>query len=210
MPSIEQARPWYPQNDPVHGFEHILRVYRMAEHLAQAEGAELEIVRAAALLHDATGPGVGETRAGHQHASAAFAGQILSAEGWPAEQIAAVQHCIRAHRFRDLSEQPETLEAQVLFDADKLDAIGAIGIYRGVAYAVLDDQNLYSLPSDSFLAAGQKLPEEAHTPYHEYLFKLSKLKDRLFTSTARQLAAGRHRLMEIFFEQLLAELNSER
>jgi uncharacterized protein len=206
MPDIEQARQWYPPNDPVHGFDHILRVYRMAEHLAQAEGADLQIVGAAALLHDATGPGVGQARAEHQHASAAFAGQVLAAEGWPAERIAAVQHCIRAHRFRDAREQPETLEAQVLFDADKLDAIGAIGIYRGVAYAVLDHQNLYGLPSARFLAGGQKEPGEAHTPYHEYLFKLGKLKERLFPPTARQLAAGRHRLMEAFFEQLLAEL----
>ena len=57
MPTIEQARAWYPINDPVHGFDHVLRVYRLAERLAAAEGAELEIVRAAVLLHDAAPPG---------------------------------------------------------------------------------------------------------------------------------------------------------
>ena len=53
MPTIEEARRWYPADDPVHGFDHVLRVYQLAEHLALAEGADLEIVRAAALLHDA-------------------------------------------------------------------------------------------------------------------------------------------------------------
>src|SRR3989304_3806485 len=99
MPTIETARAWYPDDDPVHGFDHILRVYRMAERLAHAEGADLEIVRAAALLHDAEGttPG-GAERANHHHSSAEFAAEILGAEGWSPERIAAVQHCIRAHR----------------------------------------------------------------------------------------------------------------
>ena len=75
MPTIDEARNWYSENDPVHGYHHIMRVYRMAERLARAENADLEIVRAAALLHDAEGPGVGETRLEHQHASAFFAGE---------------------------------------------------------------------------------------------------------------------------------------
>src|SRR4030066_267758 len=102
MPSIEQARAWAPDSGPVHGFDHVLRVYRMAERLAQAEGADLEIVRAAALLHDAEGSqtsGGDAGRVDHHHASAEFAREILEAEGWQAERIAAVQHCIRAHRF---------------------------------------------------------------------------------------------------------------
>ena len=55
MPTLEQARQWYPEQDPVHGWDHILRVYHMAERLALAEGADLEIVHAAALLHDSKG-----------------------------------------------------------------------------------------------------------------------------------------------------------
>src|SRR5690349_24800668 len=105
MPDLETARTWYTRSDPVHDFDHILRVYHTAEKIALAEGADLEIVRAAALLHDAEGSGGDHAaRALHQHASAEFAARILRAEGWPAERIAAVQHCIRAHRFRDASE----------------------------------------------------------------------------------------------------------
>ena len=210
MPTIQEARNWYKPDDPVHGFNHILRVYRMAERLAKAEGADLEIVRAAALLHDAEGPGVGDTRLEHQHASARFAGEILAAEGWSEEKITAVQHCIRSHRFRDPSEQPQSIEAKVLFDADKLDAIGAIGVVRVISYAVLADQDLYAEPSEHFIQTGEKEPDEPHTPYHEYLFKLYKLKDRIFTKSGRAIAEGRHRYLVKFFAQLLAELKSER
>jgi len=210
MPTIEQARHWYRPNDPVHGFNHILRVYGLAERLAQAEGADLEIVRAAALLHDAAGPGVGDTRREHQVASALFARDILAAENWPEVRIAAVQHCIRAHRFRDISEQPQTIEAQVLFDADKLDAIGAVGAVRAIAYAVLAEQDLFTYPSERFIHTGQKEPLEPHTPYHEHLFKLRKLKDQMFTQTGQAMAAKRHQYLENFFAQLNAELTSQR
>ncbi len=198
MPTIEKAKSWYAQNDPVHGFDHIQRVYRMAERLARAEGADLEIVRAAALLHDAEGPLTGDSRIDHQLASAEFAREILAAEGWSDERIEAVQHCIRAHRFRDDREQPETIEAKVLFDADKLDAIGAIGAVRAIAYAVLDTQNLFVRPSEQFVRTGEKESGEPHTPYHEHLFKLCKLKGRMFTQTGREIAQARHDYLDSF------------
>ena len=217
MPTIDSARPWYPAGDAVHGFDHVLRVYRMAERLALAEGADLEIVRAAALLHDAVppqpaapepGPQAGE-RAAHHHASAGFAAQALRQEGWPEARIRAVQHCIRSHRFRDASQPPATLEAQVLFDADKLDAIGAIGVARAVAYAAQAGQPAYQTPSAHFLQTGECQPGEAHSAYHEYLFKLRALKQRLYTTSARQLAEERHRVMEQFFERLELEMSGD-
>jgi len=209
MPTIEQAKSWYAQNDPVHGFDHIQRVYCMAERLAQAESADIEIVRAAALLHDAEGPLTGDSRNDHQFASAEFAREILAGEGWPEARIAAVQHCIRAHRFRDDREQPQTIEAKELFDADKLDAIGAIGAVRAIAYAILDTQNLFLSPSEKFLQTGVKENGEPHTPYHEYHFKLSKIKERMFTKTGRKFAQARHDFLEGFFSQLNAELAAE-
>jgi uncharacterized protein len=210
MPTIDDARKWYAAGDPVHGFNHIMRVYRMAERLGNAEGADLEIVRAAVLLHDAEGPGVGDARVGHQHASASFAGEVLKGEGWSEEKISAVQHCIRSHRFRDLSEQPQTIEAQVLFDADKLDAIGAIGAVRAISFAVLAEQDIYAEPSAQFIRTGEKELGEPHTPYHEHLFKLQKLKDQMFTKSGRVIAEDRHAYLEGFFKQLRAELISER
>jgi uncharacterized protein len=210
MPTIEDARDWYEVDDPVHGFNHIKRVYHLAERLAEAEGADLEIVRAAALLHDAEGPGTGDSRLEHQLASAAFAGEILRTEGWPEENIEDVQHCIRSHRYRDRSEQPKTIEAKVLFDADKLDAIGATGAVRAIAYAVLANQDLYTNPTSQFIETGEKEAGEPHTPYHEFLFKLRNIKKRMLTQTGRRMAEGRHAYLEKFFEQLRAELDFKR
>lgn len=213
MPTIESARPWYSQSDPVHDFDHVLRVYRMAERLAQAEGADLEIVRAAALLHDVQGSAPGsdtDDRAHHHFASATFAETILIGEGWPEDRIQAVLHCIRAHRFRDTSEPPQTLEAKILFDADKLDVLGAIGAIRTVLYAALDHKPFYCEPSDYFLQTGKEAPGELHSAYHEFIFKLSKVKDRLFTPTARLIAEARHAYLVDFFNELQAELTGDK
>jgi uncharacterized protein len=212
MPDIESARAWYGDSDPIHSFDHILRVYHMAEKIALAEGADLEIVRAAALLHDAEGsnPDDKAARKLHHHASAEFAGEILRAEGWDAERIAAVQHCIRAHRFRDTSEPPQTLEARTLFDADKLDAIGAVGLMRVIAFTARVPRPIYFPPSQQFIETGKKEPDEPHSAYHEYLFKLSKLKERMFTPTGQAIALERHKVLEDFFQRLIAEWNGEK
>ncbi len=215
MPTIESARAWYPPADGTHGFDHILRVYRTAERLALAAGADIEIVRAAALLHDAQSPHGGRDvpagrlyppeRLYHHHDSAAFAREILTAEGWPEERIAAVEHAIRAHRFRDDREPPRTIEAQVLFDADKLDAIGAIGVARAIAYAAQHGQPAFAEPSEQFIATGQTAPGEPHSAYHEYLFKLRHLKDRLYTTAAREMASERRQRMAEYFAWLMEE-----
>lgn len=210
MPTIEQARPWYTHADSVHDFDHVLRVYSMAEHLAGQEGADLEIVRAAALLHDSVGTTPGsQERAEHHIASAEFAAGVLSGEGWPLERIQAVQHCIRAHRYRDDREPPATIEAMVLFDADKLDVLGAVGVARAIAYATLAGEPVYARPSRQFLETGVKEDGEPHSCYHEYLFKLSKIKDRLFTRTGRALAAERDAYIAAYFERLKTEWRGE-
>lgn len=210
MPTIEQARAWYINADPVHDYDHVMRVYRLAERLAQEEGADLEIVRAAALLHDAEGSAPdAEDRPNHHHQSAAFAGEVLKAEGWSDKKIAAVQHCIRAHRFRGDGELPQTPEARVLFDADKLDVLGAIGAVRVVAYATINGQPIYTKPSQQFLETGKEEPGEPHSAYHEYLFKLRKIKDRLHTKAARAIAEERDQYLAEFFRRLGAELSGE-
>ena len=212
MLTLEGARSWYPEVDPVHGFDHIERVYRMAEKLAVLEGADLEIVHAAALLHDSRGsdPNSGE-RMSHHEASALFAEQVLREEGWPEEKVRAVQHCIRAHRYRGEAENaPQTIEAKVLFDADKLDVLGAVGVARTIGYAVQAGQPIFAEPSELFVETGVKVSGEPHSSYHEYLFKLRKVKDRLFTESAQKIAEARDAFLREFYEQLLAEIRAER
>lgn len=211
MLTLEQAKTWYQRTDAVHDFSHIERVYATAERLAIAEGADLEIVHAAALLHDADGTTPGsEARLEHHLRSAEFAGRILVQEGWGEERIKAVQHCIRAHRFRDDREPPATIEAKCLFDADKLDVLGAIGAIRVVVYAALAGTPFVAQPSEQFLATGKEEPGELHSAYHEYLFKLRKIQNRLYTPTAQKLAQDRSRYLDEFFVQLLAEVKGQR
>ena len=212
MLSIEEARTWYQSTDAVHNFDHIMRVYNMAERLAKAEGADLEIIRAAALLHDSrdADPGSESGRLGHHHASATFAAAVLAEKGWGQERIEAVQHCILAHRFRNPAEKPKTLEAKIIFDADKLDAIGAIGAARVLAYAALAGTPFYKKPSADFLETGKKNEGEVHSAYHEHLFKLRKLPARMHTPTARAIADERIRYLDKFFEQMIAEWMGEK
>ena len=198
----------------------MLRVLELAERLGGELGADLEVLRAAALLHDAAGAapeapaGEGQaaaqaaSRATHELDSAAFARSVLQAEGWPAKRIEAVTHCICAHRFRG-AEDPSTLEAQVLFDADKLDVLGAFGVARTLGYALQAGQPFFAEPSALFLETGALEPGEPHSAYHEYLFKLRQVSGRLHTEPARRLAERRHAVMKAFFEQLAAEAHGD-
>ena len=204
MPTIEEARDFYPDDDPVHGFSHVLRVYRLCELIGEQENADLEILRAAALLHDVDGDV--DIREDHHLAAARFAEKVLLKEGWGKDRIEKVTHCIRAHRFRDNLEQPQSLEAKVLFDADKIDAIGAVGVARAVSYAVRAGMDVYGPPSPTYLSTGKLAPGESQTVAHEYLFKLRHIKDRLFTAAGRSLAAERHDLMVRFFKGWMEEI----
>jgi uncharacterized protein len=210
MLTLEQAQKWYINTDAVHDFSHIERVYCMSERLALEEGADLEIVHAAALLHDADGTTPGsESRLEHHLRSAEIAGRVLKDEGWSEERIAAVQHCVRAHRYRDDREPPATIEAKCLFDADKLDVLGAIGAIRAMVYAALAGTPFYAEPSDQFIRTGKEEPGELHSAYHEYIFKLRNVEKRLYTTSAKKLARERTEYLEGFFAQLKKEINGK-
>jgi uncharacterized protein len=216
--SEEEAQQYYGENDTAHGFEHVLRVTAVAERIAQAEGANLAIVRTAALLHD-----VGraeEERTGESHAEigARRAREILA--GRPADFVEAVAGAIANHRFRG-NGSPDSLEACVLFDADKLDAIGAIGVARAYAVGGRANQRLWSPLHDEPTQTSEvsetsdPVPQHtwwgvsSHTPVVEFNFKLRRLKDRLFTTAGRALAQERHDFMVAFFERLEREVRGE-
>jgi uncharacterized protein len=196
--TIDQARAFYAASgDSTHDFEHVLRVYRMAEHIARAEEADMKVVRVATLLHDIARPDQDAGRiADHALEGARRAREILT--GQPAEFVEAVAHAIETHRFR-VNRPPQTLEAKVLHDADKLDAIGAVGIARAFAYGAHRGQPLW---------AGSNDPE--HTAMKEFVFKLSKIKSRLLTATGRAIAEERHAFMAEFFERMAAEVAGEK
>jgi uncharacterized protein len=208
MITIEFARALYPadadsaNHDSAHDFDHVLRVVALADRIAEAEGADRDVVHAAALLHDI---GLDEGRAGHETSAAKRATEILSAQGSDERFCRAVAHAIESHRFRS-GPTPQTLEAQVLFDADKLDAIGAIGVARAFAFGAHRGQKLWGIVPPDYVDQPHGADPQQHTAVHEFHVKLSKIKDRLFTATGKQIAAERHAFMVQFYEQLDREV----
>lgn len=205
MTTLLQAKHWYSLDDPVHGYDHICRVHQLAGYIAQMEGADEEIVLTAAILHDLRPPHESMEDFAHEIYAIEKSKQILSSEGWPHEKMEAVIHCIRSHRWRNPLEPPVSLEAKVLFDADKLDAIGAMGSARAIAYAARIGSPIYQKPSQEFLRSGKKVFGEAHSAWHEYYFKLNRIREKLFTPTAKALAEKRAAAMDSFFSALVHE-----
>ena len=201
--TIDFAHTLYAGNDSVHAFDHILRVTRLAEHIAEAEGADLQVVRTASLLHD-----IARLEPDHHLAGARRAQSILADED-PAF-IAAVVHCIEAHRF-STPPHPQTIEAKCLCDADKLDAIGAIGVARVFGYAGHHNNRLWTAPlaeireevgSDRRAYRRRRGGSSDYSPSHELLCKLEGLAEGMHTATARRIAAQRHAFMLAFFARL--------
>jgi uncharacterized protein len=203
MITITEARRHYAAADTAHDFEHVLRVWRLVQRIGPAEGADMTVLQAATLLHDVAR--ADELRTGVCHAAegARRARDILA--GHPPAQVEAVAHAIAAHRFRG-DVAPATLEARVLYDADKLDAMGAIGIARAYAIAGLLGQPLWTpLPTDD--TARRRDLSADHSPVREFAVKLRKLRDALHTPTAQAIAQGRHEFMEQYFARLEQEVH---
>jgi uncharacterized protein len=186
-----------------HDWEHTERVYRLCMHIGAVEGADLEVLAIAAYLHD-IGRAHQDTSRGsvcHAEMGARIASGILERFPIPVDRRDNIVHCVLTHRYRN-SHVPETLEARCLFDADKLDAIGAVGIAR--AY-------LFAGEVGALLHNPDAVPEETKpysrddTGYREYRVKLSRIRDRMLTAEGRRMARERHAFMEQFFERFLQE-----
>lgn len=186
-----------------HDWDHTTRVLRLCLHIGRAEKADLEILTLAALLHD-VGRGEEDRSNGricHSEASARAAREILARHGLVPDRIGRVAHCIEAHRFRK-NVPPVSLEARILFDADKLDSIGAVGVGRAFLFAGEVGARLHNKGID--LAKTDPYTKE-DTAYREFMVKLRFIKDRMFTEEGKRLAAGRHDVMVAYFARLDAE-----
>jgi uncharacterized protein len=206
--TVEEARRLYGEDDTAHDFDHVLRVHALALRIAEAEGADLEIVSAAALLHDVARVEADRIGTCHAEVGAARARGILSAH--PPDKVEAVAAAIASHRFRN-SVEPPSLEAKVLYDADKLDAIGAVGVARAYAIAGRLGQRLWSPRTEGkgLNAGANDIYNSEHTPVREFQVKLARLKDTLYTDAARAIAEGRHRYMAEFFARLDGEVSGD-
>jgi len=188
-----------------HDKHHVERVYNLAVRLAQAEGADLNIVKAAALLHDIA-RAMEDEGSIDDHASegAKIARKILEETDFPKNRIDYVIHCIETHRFRN-SLTPKTLEAKILQDADRLDIIGAIGIARVFARGGWSNKPIH----DPSILPKAKYDGKSESSVNHIYEKLLNIKATMNTETARKMADERHRYVEQFLDRLLREWKAE-
>ena len=188
-----------------HRWDHTLRVSELAVHIARSQGANSDIVKAAAFLHD-----IGRTKEDqsngkicHAKLGAQMAEKILNDLNMESKRIKQIVHCVAAHRFRD-NISPETTEAKSLFDADKLDSIGAVGIGRAFLFA---GENGAHLHNKAVVPENVDRYSEDDTAYNEFLIKLQFIKNRMLTEEGKKIAESRHQFMVDFFERLNKEVD---
>lgn len=194
-------------HDSAHDREHIYRVLCNALQIAEdTPGADLDTVIAACLLHDVGRPAqLADPKVCHAQVGSAMAYDFLTGEGFAPEFAAHVRDCIRTHRFRK-SDPPRTLEARILFDADKLDVVGAIGIARTLAYQGTIAASMYSRREDGSVSDGRGDTDPSF--FREYQFKLKNLYDRFYTAKGAALAQQRRAAAQRFYEDLLGEVTT--
>jgi len=193
-----------------HDWWHIDRVRRTALEIARLEGADLRVVELAALLHDI---GDWKFHGGDETVGPRRAREWLQHNGADTPTIDHVCEIVATLSFKGAGVATEmtTLEGRCVQDADRLDAIGAIGIARAFAFGghfgrILYDPNHRPQPHDSFEA----YKSTAGPTINHFYEKLLLLKDRMQTATGRQLARQRHEFLEQYLAQFFAEWNAER
>jgi uncharacterized protein len=209
------AEPYYPKNDQAHGRSHIERVLKNAKEIGKREGADLAIIEVATILHDMfeskeTHSNIEGFR--HEVQGALEAKSILGTLGFDRQFIEAVSHCIESHRKRT-GPEPRTIEAKCLFDADKLDCIGAIGVLRSAFVSFDHGQELYKEEKDlaeykrrNIRPDGTIIDFSLHSSNLEYQLSLKEVAGRMYTETGKRLAKERAAFMDDFYSRLEKEM----
>ena len=190
-----------------HDFDHTLRVLRNAERLAaELPEADWEIVRLAALLHDYARPEEMRSNGQFCHArhGAVLAGELLKEFDVPGPVAERVVAAVRTHRYRS-GERPASLEAEIVYDADKLDSLGAVGVGRAFLFAGREHARLHNTREEALNSPAYSRED---TAYREYLVKLSKLPEAMLTVPGRKAALERAAFMTEFFDRLNRETQS--
>lgn len=197
--------------DPCHDLQHAVRVWRIAKKIAVSEGGDLEVLCAASLLHDSTISIVGYKHHVSNKAMECIE-KILEDIGFPDFKRGMVIYCIKNHEwysFGGTGRKPDMLEAAILCDADRIDAIGAIGVVRAAAFAgynriPLFPENLYATKSHEIYVVGML---KGKSMLQHFFDKLLKLPSELYTEEAKKIAKKRTEFMIDFIKQLFSELH---
>jgi uncharacterized protein len=188
-----------------HGWDHVERVMRSAEKIAATEkDADRFIVMVAAILHDIARIDEVDSTGNNCHAErgSRMAYDFLTASGLAAECAERIRLCILSHRYRN-DHAPDSIEAKILYDADKLDSIGAVGIGRAFLFSGEVGARLHNSDIDVNLT---KAYSKEDTAYREYIVKLRFIRDNMLTAEGKHMADERDRFMVKFFDRLQEEV----
>lgn len=196
-------------SDSAHDMEHVYRVLYNALEIAEScDDVDYDVLVSACLLHDiARAEQLSDPSICHALFGGDKAYRFLVENGFGEEFAERVRHCIRTHRFRS-DNAPQTIEAKILFDADKLDAAGAVGIARTLVYKGTVGDPLYSLNADGSISDGTG--DKAPSFFQEYRRKLQNIYDRFFTEKGAEMAKERQKAAEDFYSSIFGEVNGSR
>lgn len=197
-------------NDTAHDILHVYRVANQAMVIAQNYGNDVDndVLLISCLLHDIGRNAQFENPTlCHAQVGADMAYQFLSSLGFEEDFCSKVHHCIKSHRYRG-NNAPESIEAKILFDSDKLDITGALGISRTLLYKGQVNEPLYVLDEKNVIYTTESAQPESFLK--EYHFKLSKVYEKFYTREAFSIAQKRKRLTESFYEELINEIDTQR
>jgi len=197
------AREAMKDADPGHGMDHIQRVVANAEHIAGEEKANLDVVMPAVWLHDCVFvPKNSPLRSRASRMAAEKASHFLQKIGYPATLIPKIEHCIASHSF-SAGIPCESLEARVVQDSDRLEAIGAVGIARCLMTGGALGQHLYHLEEPFPL---MRVPQDSVQSIDHFFAKLLKIQQTMQTDAGKRLAETRTLFMVRFLDQLAEEI----
>ena len=198
-----EAKKIFKNTKGCHDWDHTERVLNLCMHIGKKEKANIEILILSALLHDIAREDQDKSNGliCHAEKGAKTAREILKKYNFPEEKVDEIIHCIKCHRFRG-GNIPKTLEAKILFDADKLDAIGAIGIGRAFVFSGEIGARIHNTKIN---IENSEAYSKDNTAFREFMVKLRKVKDKILTKEGKRFAKDRHDFMKIFFNRLNKE-----
>lgn len=192
--------------ESVHDEDHIYRVLYNALDIAEHEKGEninFDVLIAACLLHDiGRVQELNDKSVDHAERGSEMASDWLLSNGFDEDFTERVCHCIRTHRYRG-NNIPSSIEAKILFDADKMDVAGFVGIARTLMYSSIINRPIYNKENNIILDGTDK----GKSFFGEYIFKLSKVYDKFFTGRAKEVTAKMKKDAQYFYETLYGELN---
>lgn len=193
--------------DSAHDKEHVYRVLYNALEVAKTEGnVDYDVLIGACMLHDIGRREQFENPAlCHAMVGAEKAYHFLLEQGFETEYAQQVKHCIQTHRYRK-SDPPQSVEAKILFDADKLEVVGAIGIARTLIYKGIVSEPLYSVLADGTVSNGEG--DTSPSFFQEYKYKLENIYDKFYTAKAAQMAEERRHIAVEFYQCMYREVNA--